>query len=136
MDKENLKISVFTSQPNNGYVAMVFFENKLAISSECKQSDLYKGLLELCSEVILDTVEEDRPKGDSEKIDSYASALTKARLDFYHMLDRCISIETTARQLIERGMSYEEARALAEMFVTARDKSEFPNDDSEEADEE
>ena len=146
--KVNPEISVFTTFPNNGYLALVFQDNGVAFTANCKKKDAYEGLLEVCANFLLDIIDDVRPDvqelkkspeisdEDMEKIDRYATAVAAAHSEFCQALGSRLSIGSVTKQLEASGLPHIFAKMLAtgmEAFPGKFEKAS--NDDCDEEDE-
>jgi len=146
--KVNPEISVFTTFPNNGYLALVFQDNGVAFTANCKKKDAYEGLLEVCANFLLDIIDDVRPDvqelkqspemsdEDLEKIDRYATAVAAAHSAFCQALESRLSIGSVTKQLEASGLPHVFAKMLAtgmEAFPGKFEKAS--NDDCDEEDE-
>ncbi len=148
MKKINPDISVFTTFPNNGYLALVFPDNGVAFTANCKKEDAYEGLLEVCAHFLLDVVDDVRPDiheleqnpemsdEDMKKIDRYATAISAAHSAFCQALESRLSIGSMTKQLEATGLPHTFAKMLAtgmEAFPGKFEKA-FTDDDCDEED--
>lgn len=149
MEKINPEISVFTAFPNNGYLALVFQDNGVAFTANCKKKDAYEGLLEVCAHFLLDAIDDVRPNiqelkqssemsdEDMEKIDRYAAAVAAAHSAFCQALESRLSIGSVAKQLEANGLPSVFAKMLAtgmEMFPGKFERVDTDDDCDEEDD--
>lgn len=147
MEKINPEISVFTAFPNNGYLALVFQDNGVAFTANCKKKDAYEGLLEVCAHFLLDAIDDVRPniqelkqnpemtEEDMEKIDRYATAVAAAHAAFCQALESRLSIGSVAKQLEANGLPSIFAKMLAtgmEMFPGKFERADTDDDCDEE----
>lgn len=146
--KVNPEISVFTTFPNNGYLALVFQDNGVAFTANCKKKDAYEGLLEVCANFLLDIIDDVRPDvqelkkspeisdEDMEKIDRYATAVAAAHSAFCQVLGSRLSIGSVTKQLEASGLPHIFAKMLATgMEVFPGKFKKASNDDCDEEDE-
>lgn len=138
MNKINPDISVFSTIPNNGYMAMVFTEDGVVMAADCKKKDIYRGLLEISAHFLLDSIDELRPKpGEedySEKADRYAEAVELAYDNYCEALHKGMTIDCTRRQLEDTGLPEPFASMLANGMEAL--PGEFKRVDDDEYDEE
>ena len=124
MDKIHPEISVFTTMPNNGYLALVFQDSGVTMSANCNKKDAYEGLLEVCSHFLLDCIEDQRPDfnkfSDGEptpeeeaQIKKYAELVASVHGAFCESLKSRITIGSTTKQLEATGLPHVLARILA-----------------------
>lgn len=124
MDKINPEISVFTTMPNNGYLAMVFQDTGVAMSANCSKKDAYEGLLEVCSHFLLDCIDDARPDfskfsgGESTpeeeaQIEKYAKLVASVHGTFCEDLKSRLNIGSTTKQLEATGLPHIFAKILA-----------------------
>lgn len=145
--KVNPEISVFTTFPNNGYLALVFQDNGVAFTANCKKKDAYEGLLEVCANFLLDIIDDVRPDvqelkkspeisdEDMEKIDRYATAVAAAHSAFCQALESRLSIGSVTKQLEASGLPHIFAKMLAtgmEAFPGKFEKASNDDDCDEE----
>lgn len=124
MDKINPEISVFTTMPNNGYLAMVFQDTGVAMSANCSKKDAYEGLLEVCSHFLLDCIDDARPDfskfsggeptpEEEAQIEKYAELVASAHDTFCEDLKSRLTIGSTTKQLEDTGLPHIFAKILA-----------------------
>ena len=124
MDKIDPEISVFTTMPNNGYLAMVFQDTGVAMSANCSKKDAYEGLLEVCSHFLLDCIDDARPDfskfsgGESTpeeeaQIEKYAKLVASVHGTFCEDLKSRLTIGSTTKQLEDTGLPHIFAKILA-----------------------
>lgn len=124
MDKINPEISVFTTMPNNGYLAMVFQDTGVAMSANCSKKDAYEGLLEVCSHFLLDCIDGARPDfskfsggeptpEEEAQIEKYAELVASAHDTFCEDLKSRLTIGSTTKQLEDTGLPHIFAKILA-----------------------
>lgn len=124
MDKINPEISVFTTMPNNGYLAMVFQDTGVAMSANCSKKDAYEGLLEVCSHFLLDCIDDARPDfskfsggeptpEEEAQIEKYAELVASAHDTFCEDLKSRLTIGSTTKQLEDAGLPHIFAKILA-----------------------
>lgn len=150
MDKINPEISVFTTMPNNGYLALVFQDTGVAMSADCSKKDAYEGLLEVCAHFLLEYSDEspefnkfsgEEPTPEEEaQIEKYAELVASGHRTFCEALKRRIIIGSITKQLEATGLPHIFAKMLAtgmEILHGAFERA-FTDDgcDDEEPDEE
>ena len=124
MDKIHPEISVFTTMPNNGYLAMVFQDTGVAMSANCSKKDAYEGLLEVCSHFLLDCIDDERPDfskfsggkptpEEEAQIEKYAELVASAHDTFCEALKSRLAIGSTTKQLEATGLPHIFAKMLA-----------------------
>ena len=124
MDKINPEISVFTTMPNNGYLAMVFQDTGVAMSANCSKKDAYEGLLEVCSHFLLDCIDDARPDfskfsggeptpEEEAQIEKYAKLVASVHDTFCEDLKSRLTIGSTTKQLEDTGLPHIFAKILA-----------------------
>lgn len=117
MDKTHPEISVFTTMPNNGYLAMVFQDTGVAMSANCSKKDAYEGLLEVCSHFLLDCIDDERPDfskfsggkptpEEEAQIEKYAELVASAHDTFCEALKSRLAIGSTTKQLEATGLPH------------------------------
>ena len=146
MDTPN--ITLICDQPNNGYLAMVFTDKGIIISSKCKQGNAYDGLVHAVSDLLVDMSEKLKSKpelnDDTMKeggaVDEYIDALQSVHARFMEDVQSRMIIESTARQMEAVGLDKTFASLIAEGMtkfpgifkaVDNSDDSENENTDSE-----
>ena len=124
MDQINPEISVFTTMPNNGYLAMVFQDTGVAMSANCSKKDAYEGLLEVCSHFLLDCIDDARPDfskfsggeptpEEEAQMEKYAELVAAAHDTFCEDLKSRLTIGSTTKQLEDTGLPHIFAKMLA-----------------------
>lgn len=124
MDKINPEISVFTTMPNNGYLALVFQDSGVAMSANCSKKDAYEGLLEVCSHFLLDCIDDARPDfskfsggeptpEEEAQIEKYAELVASTHDTFCEDLKSRLTIGSTTKQLEDTGLPHIFAKILA-----------------------
>ena len=124
MDKINPEISVFTTMPNNGYLAMVFQDTGVAMSANCSKKDAYEGLLEVCSHFLLDCIDDARPDfskfsggeptpEEEAQMEKYAELVASVHGTFCEDLKSRLNIGSTTKQLEATGLPHIFAKILA-----------------------
>lgn len=146
MDKPN--ITLICDQPNNGYLAMVFTDRGIIISSKCKQGNAYDGLVHAVSDLLVDMAENLKSKPeltddtmkDGGAVDEYIDTLQLVHSKFMVDVQSRMIIESTARQMEAVGLDKTFANLIAEGMtkfpgifkaVDNSDDSENENTDSE-----
>lgn len=142
MDTPN--ITLICDQPNDGYLALVFTDKGIVISSKCKQSNAYDGLIYAVSDLLVDMAEQLKSKPelnddtmkDGGAVDEYIEALQSVYGKFMKDVKSRMITESTARQMEALGFD----RIFANLIAEGRSK--FPgifkavdnSDDSENED--
>lgn len=140
MDKINPEISVFTTMPNNGYLAMVFQDTGVAMSANCSEQDAYEGLLEVCSHFLLDCIDDARPDfskfsggeptpEEEAQIEKYAKLVASVYGTFCEDLKSRLNIGSTTKQLEAAGLPHIFAKMLATGMEIFPGKSERDSED-------
>lgn len=141
MERLNPEISVITTFPNNGFLALVFQDNGVTFAADCKKKDAYEGLLEVCANFLLDIIDDVRPDvqelkqgpemsdEDMEKIDKYATAVAAAYSAFCQALESRLSIGSVTKQLEASGLPHVFAKMLATGMEAFPGKFERASDD-------
>lgn len=124
MDKIHPEISVFTTMPNNGYLALVFQDTCVTMSANCSKKDAYEGLLEVCSHFLLDCIDDKRPDfnkfsggeptpEEEAQIEEYAELVASVHSTFCEALKSRLTIGSTTKQLEATGLPHIFAKMLA-----------------------
>jgi hypothetical protein len=116
-------ITIISNEPNNGYIALVFTDKGVNMSSDCSLKDAYNGLIQVAADVIIDVASGITPPPsvkakDEEEYDKKATAhikeLDKILEKFTRELKERIMIESAASQFKSTGMNDTFAHMLAE----------------------
>lgn len=85
MKQPDSKITVITDIPNNGYAAMVFTDDSVRVSSHCRGSELFHGLVSLTADLLSESSDTDIMEDPSQYLDdinkgvnTFMSCLTTA----------------------------------------------------------
>lgn len=113
MSKPNL--TVICDKPNNGYYNIMFLDEGMLITSECKTKDAYEGLMRGVAELLLDCAEsymakENKDMGDGTELAKHIASLHHR---FTETLGNQLAILSASRQLIKEGMHPEIAEEVA-----------------------
>lgn len=103
--KECPEITVISSKPNNGYLALVFTEDGVMFTSNCSREDAYNGLLRITADLLLECVEsiEQLPESKDD-VDKFMNVMMKAHLAYStHLRDQMGKLMIEKR-LVKSGM--------------------------------
>lgn len=105
--KECPEITVISSKPNNGYLALVFTEDGVMFTSNCSREDAYNGLLRITADLLLECVESIQkiPEAEAEEdIDKFLKVMMKAHIAYStHLRDQMGKLMIEKR-LVKSGM--------------------------------
>lgn len=127
---EQPAITILCDRPNNGYLALVFTDDGSILSSRCKMSDAYAGLVCAVSDLILDCAEQECPAPDAEamtddskearqKTEKWLEEILDASSEFMSEVLSKLSVSITAKKLIATGVPEDAAPFLAEVMTKA-----------------
>jgi len=119
MKKPDSRITVITDIPNNGYAAMVFTDNSMHVSSRCRGSELFHGLVSLTADLLSESSDTDIMEDPSGYIDD----INKGVETFMSSLTTVIAHNIT-KNLMEKSKpeNYEELlEMLREAFKNNED---------------
>lgn len=134
-------ITVLCNQPSNGYLALVFTDEGMVMTSRCKVPDAYDGLVKAVSDLLLDCVDDVLSKHkkdqDEDEAEVYAAAMAVVHKSFSKSVQERMAVALTERRLQESGLSPMFAAMLAEgMHKLPGDFFKVDTDDEEMDDEE
>lgn len=104
--KECPEITVISSKPNNGYLALVFTDDGVMFTSNCNREDAYNGLLRITADLLLECVEsiQQLPESKEDDIDKFMNVMMKAHLAYStHLRDQMGKLMIEKR-LVKSGM--------------------------------
>lgn len=122
MNKPNPDITVITNKPNNGYFAMVFTDNTTDVDIQCMLSDLYGGLVQIVSDVLIECADKLVSMPDpsvsskefAEGSEKYLNTLAGMHIEFFNKVKEQLAITSLSNHLEKQGLSKEFSSMLAE----------------------
>lgn len=136
--KECPEITVISSKPNNGYLALVFTEDGVMFTSNCSREDAYNGLLRITADLLLECAESIQkiPESKEDDVDKFMNVMMKAHLAYStHLRDQMGKLMIEKR-LVKSGMPELLANLVASRLDDILEKLSKEQDEAEDETEE